>query len=103
MKPCPVCRIPLTFVDYEGLRVMTCADCGGHLLKLERLQAIQRLDHEPSEQLKEEAAEFNGDVAGTIRCPGCMLPMRKQTLHRAASQFNMDVLYALPMGLARPG
>ena len=92
MRNCPTCSILLTPVDYEGFRVLRCAQCGGHLVGQAELESIQAVALKSPEELKAEAAAgFRGGNAGRIRCPRCHMEMGKQTLLLPGPDLEMDV------------
>lgn len=92
MKKCPVCDVGLVGVEYEGFRVMQCESCGGHLVPLQRLESIKRIDERSEDELKAEATgKFVASTAEVVKCPRCRLPMRKQSADLPVMELETDV------------
>ena len=91
-RNCPVCHVALEPEDYEGIRVLRCPQCAGHLVELNRYEAIQRLPAKTLADLEAEARDgFRGDSSETLRCPRCRGAMRKQPLHVPGFDLHMDL------------
>jgi Zn-finger nucleic acid-binding protein len=94
MKNCPLCAVPLEPEAYEGLHILRCPQCQGHLLDLSRFDAIQRIPQTPLAQLEAEAREGGaGDNPGPIRCPRCHVTMFKKPLPVPGFSLRMDVCH----------
>ena len=79
MRNCPICSSPLIRVQYEGVTVLRCDKCRGHLVDLARAESIKRITGKSPKELKDEAtADFHGSNPGKIKCPRCHMPMGKQ-------------------------
>lgn len=92
MKNCPICNIPLTPVDYEGLRVWQCLTCKGHLMSFARLDGIKRANRKSEPALKSEAStDFAGSTTQPLRCPRCHIVMDKQALDLPVLDIHTDV------------
>lgn len=91
-RHCPVCDVPLEQEEYEGFPVLRCPECQGHLVGLQRYEAIKRLPCKTLAELETEAREgFQGDTPETIRCPRCRMAMQKRPLHVPGFNLQMDV------------
>lgn len=91
---CPTCKIPLCRIDYEGLPVHTCPDCGGTLVPAPRLASIQdrRVIEWTDERRREAVAEANlADRPEPIRCPLCSLRMGKRLIAFGKAGLRLDV------------
>ena len=92
MRKCPVCDLELSPVEYEGYIVRRCGSCNGHLMRLNKMKSIERVDHKTREQLKSEAsAEFSGSSSQRLRCPRCRLPMHKQVINLPVIDLQYDI------------
>ncbi len=92
MRKCPVCDLELSAVEYEGYIVRRCASCNGHLMRLNKMKSIERVDHKTQEQLKSEAsAEFSKNCTQRLRCPRCHLPMHKQAINLPVIDLQYDI------------
>ena len=92
MRNCPVCNLPLEPVVYEGLRILRCPQCQGHLLERARLEAIQRIPEKSLAELEAEAqAGFQGDHPQGIRCPRCHRAMDQRPLAVPGFDLHVDV------------
>lgn len=91
-RNCPVCNVLLEPEDYEGLRVLRCPDCRGHLVDLSRYESIQRIPERSLAKLEIEAKEgFAGDTPHPLRCPRCHLAMHKRPLNIPGFDLHMDL------------
>lgn len=92
MRTCPICNVPLKPETYEGLRILRCPECRGHLLDLSRYEAIQRIPQKTLAELETEAREnFAGDTPQDIRCPRCHVTMLKRPLSIPGFDLHLDV------------
>ncbi len=80
MKSCPICNIELLWANYEGVRVMSCRKCYGYLVDINALKRIKRVEQASPGQLASEAdTESSNNSEYEIRCPRCLITMRKIT------------------------
>jgi len=92
VRDCPICAVPLEPEAYEGLRILRCPQCQGHLLERARLEAIQRIPEKSLAELEAEAqAGFQGDNAQGLRCPRCHRAMDKRPLAVPGFHLHVDV------------
>jgi len=71
---------------------MLCGGCGGHLVPMQRLESIKRIDRKTETELQNEAdSMFKASSAESLRCPKCLLPMRKQMTKPPLWEIEMDV------------
>lgn len=92
MKRCPICRVDLVPVDYEGFRVMQCGQCFGHLVSLQRFDSIKRIDRKSQDELKSEASSvFTASSRQMLKCPRCHAPMCKQSTDLPVLDLQTDV------------
>ena len=76
---CPNCNAPLSTVEYEGIRIETCNECGGEWLDAEELKHVNRareVKFSPEQrQAIVQATGIRGvklaDVDRDLRCPKC--------------------------------
>jgi Zn-finger nucleic acid-binding protein len=95
MRKCPVCRVDLVPLDYEGVRLHHCPDCRGYLVAADRLKCIERGDRTSIDKLKAEATEEFGASSGDVlQCPRCRLRMRKQSLGLPVLDLDCDICSA---------
>jgi Zn-finger nucleic acid-binding protein len=88
MKKCPICKVEVGIITYEGFKIMHCPKCRGHLLPLARLAPIRV----PQAQLKDEVArDFKKDHKEKINCPKCMMFMKKEKLKIPVLSVFIDV------------
>lgn len=91
-RACPICAVPLAPTAYEGLAVLRCPQCQGHLLELARYDALRRIPRKTIVELEAEAQTgFSGDTAAAIRCPRCHAAMSKRPLSVPAFALHVDV------------
>ena len=91
-RACPICAVPLEPEKYEGLRILQCPQCHGHLVDLSRYKSIRRLPENTLAELETEARDhFQGDTPEPVRCPRCHFAMRKRPLHVPGFDLHMDV------------
>ena len=89
---CPLCSINLVPADYEGLRVMQCPECGGHLVPQQRLEIIKRAARKSQDDLDAEASsQRQTDSPYTFKCPHCHTSMRKQRADLAGLHIETDL------------
>ena len=80
-RNCPICHVPLEPETYEGLQILQCPQCRGHLLESARYESIKSIPEKTLAELETEARDgFQGDHPGPIRCPRCHLAMEKRPL-----------------------
>ena len=92
MRNCPSCSSPLAPVEYEGFRVLRCAQCSGHLVGFAELESIKAVAGKTHEELKAEAsAGFHGSTTARIHCPRCHLEMAKHALRLPGLELDTDV------------
>jgi len=92
MRKCPVCDLELSSVEYEGYIVRRCGSCNGHLMRLNKMKFIERVNHKTQEQLKSEAsAEFSGSSTQRLRCPRCHAPMHKEAIDLPVLDLQYDI------------
>jgi len=91
MNKCPLCEETLTIVKYEDQRVRHCSRCGGYLVQNNRLEVIKRIDRISKNQLKTEAALFQGSTEQRLKCPQCYALMRKQEINLPVFHIHADV------------
>ena len=92
MKKCPICNVDLLATDYEGFRVMSCGDCGGHLVSLQRFGCIKRVNKKTQVELKGEAtSQFKGSTECDIKCPRCHALMGKEVAALPYVEVHTDV------------
>lgn len=97
--PCPRCRMPLVEKTYEGLDVLYCTFCKGHLLKagyIERIIARREESFDPDEITKARA--WRDRQRGTLKencglpaihCPFCDAEMSKM-FHSLVTRVVLD-------------
>ena len=91
-RHCPLCDVPLEPEAYEGVPVLRCPGCQGHLLELARYESIQRIPEKSLAELEAEAqAGFAGDNPSPIRCPRCHGAMHKRPLSVPGFALHLDV------------
>ena len=91
-RNCPICDVPLEPEAYEGVPVLRCPDCQGHLLELTRYESIQRIPEKSLAELEAEAqAGFAGDNPSPIRCPRCHGAMQKRPLPVPGFDLHLDL------------
>ena len=91
-RNCPLCDVPLEPEAYEGVPVLRCPDCQGHLLELTRYESIQRIPEKSLAALEAEAqAGFAGDNPSPIRCPRCHGAMQKRPLPVPGFDLHLDL------------
>jgi Zn-finger nucleic acid-binding protein len=84
--------VDLAPIEYEGFRVMHCATCKGHLVPVQRLESIKRVDREGGADLKADAsAHFKGSTPARLACPRCRMPMRKQAIDLPVLDLHADI------------
>ncbi len=93
MLRCPACDIPLCGMTYEGVTIQRCPDCGGCLVQDQRLRVIQdrrerTLSAEDEGRLAAEVA--GSDRPGPVRCPRCLMPMKKTLAGKGEDVFHLD-------------
>ena len=94
-RPCPVCRVPLRPDTYEGLLILRCPQCQGHLLERTRFDAIRRIPGKTLAELEAEAqAGFAGDHPGPVRCPACRITMTPRPLAVPGFHLRLDLCRA---------
>jgi Zn-finger nucleic acid-binding protein len=92
MRKCPICNIELTPEDYEGVIVMQCAQCGGHLIPLQRFESIKRIATKTEHELKKEAStDFKYSTTNFINCPRCHMKMKKQSINIPVVELQTDI------------
>ena len=92
VRDCPICNVPLEPEAYEGLRILRCPQCQGHLLERARLEAIRRIPEKSLAELEAEAqAGFQGDHPQGIRCPRCHRAMDQRPLAVPGFDLHVDV------------
>ncbi len=98
MKPCPACAVALVPADYDGTRLLHYPKCGGHLVRRDRLESIQRAGQKGLEALAAEAVASSApDSQERRRCPGCRAAMRKDARELLGQKFFLDVCPACRM------
>jgi len=92
MKKCPICRVDLTHVEYEGSRILRCDQCRGHLVSELRLRMITRVNKKPQNELKSEVTtEFDASTLTPVKCPQCHITMRKRLIKLPMLKLHSDV------------
>jgi Zn-finger nucleic acid-binding protein len=56
-----------------------CPDCGGLLVNPSALESIKRTTIQTEADLRQESATFAASAIQPLRCPSCVVPMRKET------------------------
>ena len=78
---CPVCRVVMTRVMYEGFAIQHCPQCLGHFVASQRVEFIKGRRSRPMQSLMEEVSAASGaDSLDKLRCPGCGRQMAKHKL-----------------------
>lgn len=93
MLRCPACEIPLCGMTYEGVTIQRCPDCGGCLVEDQRLRIIQ--DRRDRTWAAEDEGRLAAEVAasdrlGPVRCPRCLMPMKKTLAGKGEDVFHLD-------------
>ena len=92
MKKCPACTFDLTQRAYEGFRILQCGQCFGHLVPVQRFEAIKRLEGKSLDELKDEVdSSLHEDCASHVKCPRCYRRMDKQTVDLPLVDFQTDL------------
>ena len=92
MKQCPTCERELEPADYEGIPVLRCSGCNGHLVRLPGLKAIKnRALTTPAELKAEVVTHFKGSTDAKLKCPHCRRTMEKRTLSTNLPQVRIDL------------
>ena len=95
---CPNCQTDLFRVPYEGIQVLQCEQCKGHLLHRRRLDSVKRRREKSFEQLRAEAvadtaeavADTDVDTSDKVPCPRCFRRMTKEFVKEPAA-LHIDV------------
>lgn len=87
---CPSCKIKLKRIQYEGLNIRQCDDCGGHLLTVTRLKSIQSRRRHSENDLLDEVVDEGADTVDKLRCPACLRRMEKQRKRIGTLKFFID-------------
>jgi len=93
MLVCSICNIPLCQIEYEGVVVRFCPDCGGALVEDGCLGTIdeRRVRRWSADEKRTVAREaLAADTPGPIRCPECLMPMAKKTVPVGRHAFHLD-------------
>ncbi len=78
MRNCPLCKVLLERIRYEGFPVHKCPSCHGALLENKRIEHIKRkMDRSLDELVGESNAERANNTVKPIRCPRCHNTMQK--------------------------
>ena len=94
MRICPICNVPLEPEAYEGLQILRCPQCAGHLVDCSRYESIKRIPEKSRAELEAEAqAGFQCDNPAPIRCPRCHVTMFKKPIPIPGYSLRMDLCY----------
>jgi len=78
--PCPVCRVPLKDVRYEGFWLRLCATCKGFLAERHVAEGIERRRIRTRAELESELKDLSRDSPGPLTCPRCRGEMGQRPL-----------------------
>lgn len=89
---CPVCRIQITPIPYEGVRVFNCGQCGGNWLtggQMERILASREIQMPPAVQDQMSMLAAASNTTKPLLCVQCGVTMKK-TPFRFWSDVTLD-------------
>lgn len=81
MPICPVCRVPISRVPYEGVKVFNCGQCGGNWLtnlQVEHILATREVQMPAAVQEKMAALAEESNSAKALLCISCSCTMKKE-------------------------
>jgi Zn-finger nucleic acid-binding protein len=87
---CPLCRIELVRLTYEGFGVTQCGSCRGVLVLEGRVGGIKARRERSIEQLGVEIENSSAeDTRTSVPCPSCSHAMYKHSINRP-HRFSID-------------
>ncbi|UCD76947.1 MAG: zf-TFIIB domain-containing protein [Phycisphaerales bacterium] len=81
---CPHCHLEMSLVEYEGVLIHTCDECGGEFVGPAELAHITRTREQKFPAVLQQALSDRQPVAGVpveetereVACPACSAPMQ---------------------------
>ncbi len=91
MKYCPHCKLHMDQLNYEGVQVDVCRDCGG--LWLDAGEGVQTIGPAADPSWWEKSGALTEKSASGIECPAGHGPMEQNVLTHKGNSVSVDVCF----------
>lgn len=91
MKKCPRCSTFLDRIEYEGVKVLQCPSCNGHLVGLALLGAIENRGIKKTEEHQQDVIEnYRKGSHAPVSCPRCLRTMESRRVSTNIPDVTLD-------------